>query len=273
MPFSDHGFLDSAENQRMVTIRERYAPWFGLIERLNGFAMSVLLRERPKVNEEVYLCTLYARAVTMFQGVVLLAERGMATEARTLVRGCAETAIALGCVRRDKEFFDRLDEDYDKHRIAMAHELLRLLPEKDPNLPAEQRTELQSFVDDLSAQYAPREPRRINWANAAVVAGMTDLYMTVYRQTSGDAAHVTLRALERHLEIDGNGTITGFRFFPEFEAVDETLSAAIAALLHATDAKLHGGGDAPAEERLRLLTGEWDDLVKSQGAAPERPAR
>jgi len=267
MPFKDHGFLDPAESQRIATIRQRHARWFALIGSLNGLAMSVLLRERPKVNEEVYLNTLYARAVTMFQGVVRLAERGMTSEARTLVRGCAETAIALGCVRRDKKFFDRLDEDYDKHRIAMAHELLRLLPEKDPNLSAEQRTELQRFVNDLSAQYAPREPQRINWANAAVTAEMTDLYMTVYRQTSGDAAHVTLRALERHLEIDSKGTITGFRFFPELEGVDETLSLAIAALLHATDARLRGDGDAPFEERLRAVIREWDELVKSHGAA------
>lgn len=261
MSFKDDGFLEVAESARIADIRQRHAPWFALVERLNRLAMRLLLIERPKVNEEVYLSTLYARAVTMFQGVVRLAERGLAAEARTLVRGCAETAIALGCVRRDKSFFDQLDEDYDKHRIALANDLLRHLPENDPNLSAERCVELQGFVNKLSSEYAPPKPRRINWADAAVAAGMIDLYMTVYRETSSDAAHVSLKALERHLETDGKGTITGFRFFPDFEAVADTLSAAIASLLHATEAKLLGVGDAAADEQLRSLTHEWDRLA------------
>ncbi|HKT73975.1 MAG TPA: DUF5677 domain-containing protein [Steroidobacteraceae bacterium] len=267
MSFRRDGFLEVDESGRIASIRQRHAPWFAFVEKLSRFSVSVLLTERRKVNEEVYLSTLYARAVTMFQGLVRLAERGMGAEARTLVRGCAETAIALGCVRRDKGFFDRLDEDYDKHRIAVANELLRL-PEGDPNISTGQRAELKKFVNDLAAQYTPPKPRRINWAGAAVTAGMTDLYMTVYRETSADAAHVSLKALERHLEIDSAGAITGFRFSPELEAVADTLSAAIASLLHATEARLLGVGDAEADELLRSLTREWDSLVKSRVGTP-----
>lgn len=143
MPFEQDGFLEQSDDARIATIRQRHAPWFAFIEKLNRLAMRVLLHEAPKANEEVYLATFYARAVTMFQGAVRLAERGLVAESRTLVRGCAETAIALGCVRRDKSFFDRLDEDYDKHRIALANDLLQKLPENDPNLPPDERCSLQ----------------------------------------------------------------------------------------------------------------------------------
>ncbi len=107
---------------------------------------------------------------------------------------------------------------------------------------------------------------RINWADAAVAAGMTDLYMTVYRETSSDAAHVSLKALERHVVVDGTGTITGFRFHPQVEGVADTLSQAIASLLHATEAKLLGLGDAAADEQLRTLAREWSGLVDAQTA-------
>jgi hypothetical protein len=267
MAFQEDGYLEGSENQRIATIRQRHTLWFALVEKLNRLAMNVLLREAPKVNEEVYLGTLYARAVTMFQGAVRLAERGMGAESRTLVRGCAETAIALGCVRRDKSFFDRLDEDYDKHRIALANDLLQKLPEDDPNLPPAKRTKLRSFVAELAAQYKPPHPLRINWADAAVTAGLTDLYMTVYRETSGDAAHVGLKALERYLAVDGKGSITGFRFHPEIEGVTDTLSQAIASLMHATEAKLHGLADEAADAQLRSLAIEWSGLVSSQHAA------
>jgi Family of unknown function (DUF5677) len=246
-------------------IRQRHAPWFVFAEKLNRLAMTVMLREVPRVPEELYVSTLYARAVTMFQGAVRLAERGMAAEARTLVRGCAETAIALGCVRRDRGFFGQLDEDYDKHRIALANDLLRV-PEDDPNISAAQRADLHHLIAELSAQYQPPHPQRINWADAAVAGGMTDLYRTVYRETSGDSAHVGLKALERHVQTDASGTILGLRFHPDVEGVDDTISQAIASLSHATEAKLKGLGDAATEAQLRALVREWSDLVTDDAA-------
>ena len=125
----------------------------------------------------------------------------------------------------------------------------------------DERAKLRGFVAGLAAQYAPPHPQRINWAGAAITAGLTDLYMTVYRETSGDAAHVSLKSLERHVVIDKEGTIRGFRFHPEIEGVADTLSQAIAALLHATEAKLLGGGDAEADEQLLALTREWSGLI------------
>ena len=224
--------------------------------------MLVLLREVPKVPEELYVATLYARAVTMFQGAALLAERGMATESRMLVRGCAETAIALGCARRDKTFLKQLDEDHDKHRISTANDLLSL-PEDDPNVSQEQRAELRRLIAEVTAQYKRPHPNRINWAVASSAAKMTDLYLTVYRQTSSDAAHVTLRALDRHIASDAGGTIVGFQFRPYPEDSADTLSSSIAALLHATEAKLHGLGDTAAGNALLALAREWRALVES----------
>jgi hypothetical protein len=232
LPFRTEGFL-SNDAPWVAETREHHAPWFALAGNLNRLAMSVLFREVPKVPAEIYVATLYARALEMFQGAVLLAERGMSAESRTLVRACAETAIALGCARRDKTLFEQLDEDHDKHRLSLANELLRL-PESDPNISAEQRVNLRTLIAQVSAQYKGAPPRRINWATAASTAGMTDLYMTVYRNTSSDAAHVSIRALDRYVHSDASGAIVGFVFKPAIDEADETLKAGIAALLHAT---------------------------------------
>jgi Family of unknown function (DUF5677) len=263
MPFLDSGFLESDDRSRVEHIRQRYAPWFDFIDRLNRLALSILFAETPRLRAELYVATLHARAITLFQGAVLMAERGMATEARTLVRSCAETAIAIGCSRLDPTFFAQLDEDYEKHRIALANDLLQNLPADDPNITAEQRTGLRQLIADVSREYTSPHPRRINWAAAAVAANMIDLYMTVYRDTSGDAAHVSLKALERHVQTDEHDAIVGLRFHPEIEGLADTLSAAIASLLHATEAKLRGLSNAAAEDQLRALAREWNTLVET----------
>lgn len=259
MAFVDSGFL-SSEAPWIDRIRREHGAWFDLISKLNRFAMSVLLREVPKIPEELYTATLYARAVSMFQGAILLAERGMAAESRSLVRGCAETAIALGCTRRDKSFPQKLDDDHDKYRVAMANDLLNL-PKGDTNISQEQRADLRRLVSEISAQYQPPRPQRINWATASSTAAMTDLYLTVYRQTSSDASHVSLKSLDRHLVSDVNGTLVGFQFSPSFGETIDTLSASIAAILHATEAKLLGLEDSVAIEALLALVREWNALV------------
>jgi hypothetical protein len=270
MSFAQFGFLQADEASRIAHVRQRYAAWFAFIDKLNRLAMSVMSREAPRVPEELFAATLYARAVTMFQGAVLLAERGMGAEARTLVRGCAETAIALGCVRNDSTFICRLGEDHDKYRIAAANDLLRQLPETDPNISAEQRAALRRVIAEMSSQYQAPHPLRINWADAAIAANMTDLYLTVYRQTSSDAAHVGLRSLDRHVATDASDNIVGFRFHPDIDGTADTLSPAIAALLHASEARLRGQVDAATTE-LRTLSLEWSALVAAQDAAPSAP--
>jgi len=258
MPFELSGFLAN-HTTWVAQIRQKHRPWFDLITKINRFAMSMLLREVPKVAEELFAAALYARSVGMFQGAILLTERGMAAESRTLVRACAETAIALGCSRRQKSFLEQLDEDHDKSRVAAANDLLGL-PEDDPNLSSTQRADLQRLIAEIAARYEHPHPRRINWAIAASTAAMTDLYLTVYRQTSGDAAHVTLNSLNRHIVSDAAGNIMGFKFSPTLDGIADTLSASIAALLCATEAKLRGIGDAGADQALRTLMLEWSAL-------------
>jgi hypothetical protein len=260
MSFTDAGFLTSDDSAQIAQIRQRHASWFAFIDKVNRFAMSLLLVERPRVREELFAATMFARAVTLFQGAVLMAERGMATEARTLVRGCAESAIALWGTRLDQTFIARLAEDDDKYRIATANDLLTNLPPDDPHISAEQRASLWGVIDEVSNRYTRPHPLRINWAVAAIKARLVPLYLTVYRRTSSDAAHVSLRALERHVAFDAQEEITGFCFQPDIEGVPNTLTAAIGSLLHATEAKLYGLSNAAANEKVRSLTREWGAL-------------
>jgi Family of unknown function (DUF5677) len=263
MPFKDSGFL-SAETPWVSQIRQQYEHWFALTSKINSFVMTVLTREVPKIPEELYVATLYARAVTMFQGAMLLAGLGMGAESRTLVRGCAEAAIALGCTRLDKTFLEQLDDDQDRHKITMANELLNL-PVDDPNMSAEQRDNLRQLLADMATRYQYPRPRRINWASSSSAAAMTDLYLTVYRKTSGDAVHVTLPALDRHVASNESGDIVGFRFDPFPADTVDTMGSAIAAILHATEAKLRGLGDSAAEEVVRALMLEWNALQEAEG--------
>ena len=64
--------------------------------------------------------------------------------------------------------------------------------------------------------------------------GMLWLYNTAFRMHSGDAAHTSMLALERHVKADEASEITGLVFGPDAREVPSTLSNAIPPLLSAT---------------------------------------
>jgi uncharacterized protein DUF5677 len=266
MTFQRDGFLGGDESSRIRTARERYAPWFALIDRLNRLAMSVVFADppprdssEPEAVPKLYVAVLFARATELFQGAVLMAERGMDAEARTLIRSCAETAISIGCMRSDPTFIDRLEEGHEKHRLTVANEMLQL-PEDESILPSDERARLSPVIAEIHARYEKPRPRPISWANESVCAGMVDIYQTVYRSTSGDASHVSLEALNRFLQADDQARILDLRFGPEFDKLGDTLSSVIAVMLRAIEARRRGLIGEPFENELRACLDVWKSL-------------
>ena len=142
----------------------------------------------------------------------------MIADALTLVRSCAETAIAIGAVGNDQKFADALVEDHHRHRMTYANALLND-PDSLPFLTREQISDFEQVVADLKKQYPPAGPKSIRWEQAAIKAKMTDLYITIYRMTSSDAVHTTVNALDRRVETDDRGKIkrlTALKDYREF---------------------------------------------------------
>ena len=77
------------------------------------------------------------------------------------------------------------------------------------------------------------------------------LYNTVYRSTSGDAAHTSLDALNRQIRVDASGDIAGMKFGPSSDDLSVTVSDAISVLGFA----LHAVAD------LFQITGLIDELA------------
>jgi Family of unknown function (DUF5677) len=273
--FDDKGFLSGG--LRKWTTRRNYQEWFRFINRLNRAAMKVLavVDPDPKKNQELCAALLYRRALQTLQGSILLAERGMIADALTLVRSCAETAIALGCFAADTEFADRLIEDDANHRLTYANVILGDSYLRQ-SLSPEEVSNLQKVVSDLQKKYAASRPKSINWADAAKVAQMPVIYNMIYRIISGGASHVSLNALDRHVVATGGSpqlpypsllagksvpqslTLT---FQPETHDLILCLSGATSAILHALNALGHIFPQKGIEQTMKPYAAKWAKLV------------
>ena len=73
----------------------------------------------------------------------------------------------------------------------------------------------------------------ISIATLAQGAGANALYNAIYRATSGDAAHTSIDALNRHIRADREANVVGLKFGPEVADLPATLSDAMSVMGHA----------------------------------------
>jgi hypothetical protein len=218
MSFTDEGFLATEAAATVERFRREHADWFELADRLNHMGMRLLATDADDA-QQMLIRTLFGRAVSNFQGAILMAERGMIAEAGILARACLETVFYQGATAKDKSFRKQLKVDAANHKKEMATRLLELPPEQQ-GLSADQLEQLQESAG---------ETERADWIQmwaAAEKAGLVDLYRLVYAQLSHNAAHPKSGALEQYAVRESSGAIIRMQWGPHPEGIADSLEAA-----------------------------------------------
>lgn len=236
------GFLSSALSTSIVKIRKDFAPWFDVAESFNNLGMRVLpaVKADQASNQQLVAAALYGRTLTSFQAAYVLTECGMLADARTVVRAAAETAIVLSVVVKDAAVCDLLIDRHFWH-----HRKLRNAWLNDPQAVAEMTPQEVDAVKTTIADADKSHPKvkqltgdPVAIAALAQQAGVMALYNAVYRSASGDAAHTSIDAMNRHIREDTHGDIQGLKFGPDVSDLPDTLSDAMSVLGHALHAVL-----------------------------------
>jgi hypothetical protein len=206
MSIAEQGFLSPDMVQFIGKHRQDNKATFELADALNRTGQRLMLSCEVKVEGDVLgvrnlAQLLFVRALSNFQGAILMAERGAIVEARTLVRTCLETVFALvAAVKMDTGFIDRMVANEMGSKSKGANWLLNRADRTD-FLHPEAEANLQAFIDRLKADNEPTG----SFASEEMArrAGLDGLYI-FFRQFSSDAAHPMLEALNRYID-NGQG--------------------------------------------------------------------
>jgi hypothetical protein len=272
--FATLGFFSPEIDELRCTVKKspRCAPWFALAEDLSRFALEVLSGHQVPLEDlqRFSISPLFVRAHQSFQAAVILAERAMIGDARTVLRSAAEHAIALVAVAADPTFVDRLVAAHRKHQLTTARILLEDTDCRS-NLTTEQVQKLEVTVREIEVLKGQpgKEPKAINWADVAQ-QHCKDLYNLVYRPLSADGTHSSVDSMNRHFEADTQMSITALRVAPDVsdtaEIVD-TLSFACLIFLWAADPFVRSferGGDS---DRLQRYLARFRELEPNMRVA------
>lgn len=207
----EDGFLSKSIDEVRSIVHEQYGPWVTLFYATNRSAVQVqhaLVIDRGN-PVQLYAAALYARTLSSIQGAVIVLEKGMEPQARTLLRMALEAFFALAAIAKQPNIVQRLHEAHGAEQRRVAKNMKRW-----------QSPELQSFVQKhLSAgtfeKFLHSEDKEIKALDLAKVGGYEDFYRTVYMVFSW-SAHSAPTDLERHLVKDGQGKLIELRNEAEF---------------------------------------------------------
>jgi hypothetical protein len=237
--FEQDGFFSPELDQFRDAMRttDPSKPWFDYALDLNRIGLD-LLRQAKTVRSDNALFTMhgiFVRTHQSYQAALLLAERGLIGDARTVLRSGIEGAIAIHALAADPTFVQRLIEAHHINQRKIARLLLNN-PQYLARCSAAEIAAMQRVVADVDAMEAAPNPklRDINWADVALKY-CPDLYQLLYRSFSSDGTHATLSSLDRYVITDINKEITAFKAVPDGEGVVEVLSAACLLFVWAAD--------------------------------------
>jgi hypothetical protein len=168
---------------------------------------------------------LYARALTLFEGALLLIENDRQLDFRIQSRGVIEATMYLIALDRDPDFVTRMKDDDFKSRQSRAS--LHLGAKKFIGTE-DVRQQLEEFVAQGLQGAKAIQPGTL------VEGSEFDRLYRSYRDISGDAAHVSLTALNRHYienPADGSASLI---IHPELDEIDllATMTELGVSLLH-----------------------------------------
>jgi hypothetical protein len=237
MSFENDGFFSPEIDQFRDVIRSKppTKSWFDFALDLNRIGFDLLRRAKTSGAESALFAMhgLFVRAHQSFQAALVLAERGLIGDARTVLRSGFEGAIAIQALATDAGFVQRL---IDAHRINQRKMARIVLDEYRAEYSPAEIAIMQTVKDEVDALEVPPNAKLqdIKWAEVAR-NHCPDLYQVLYRSFSSDGTHATIASIDRYVITDGNMQAIGFSAAPDGEGAVEVLSGACLLFFWAAD--------------------------------------
>lgn len=208
--FTANGFLCEGMTSISDTIRRENLEVFQLSEDISKAliragrvattgSVNVLNWSQKSIATRILL-----RSSGMLQGAILLAERGMVPEARTLARSLFECSFCVAAVIAEPEkFITLLKADSQSSRRRQGAFIL------------ESKLGDGTFDADKLKEIIESIEKKNKILDLKAVAGFSSIKMLYleYQRLSDDSAHLSARSLNRHLATE-NGKILGYQAGP-----------------------------------------------------------
>lgn len=214
--FRSHGFLAPHINLIEDNIRSEFSDVIQLLRDINTLLIKLVdqaandAEGKSTLDPKVIAVVSGLRTLGNLQGAIILFEKGMASEAKILIRCMYENAFCMGALRNHPAKFIEMfssDNRASKHGIAKSIDKYQLSDYQSAKL-----TQAINSVE---------KGKYLNIKDVADLSGLKEAYL-FYKHLSDDSMHHSATALSKHLVSDGQNW-SGFICGPaETEELTET---------------------------------------------------
>lgn len=227
------GYLSEQINEWIEKHRKENLSWFDLCEKINKFSHNTMftIGVDNKCLSELIAAPLYVRAISNFQGVIIMAERGMANEARSLSRCLLENMFAIVAIEKDKNTASRIASNFLFQRKGYLKVLKRKKDgggthENEPSIE-----EIDRLLQENENKIQKNNVKEIKMRELAEKARLVTIYDSAYKLLS-EAIHVNVHDLEQYLDFNETGEVKKILWGPDIGELDLILFTVSESMLH-----------------------------------------
>jgi len=198
---NEEGYLSSDISAYPQEIRARNAEYFRFFDKVHRFyhEKKFLVRPHNRDGQHVFAVGLSVKLICDVEAAVILMERGLSSQSRSMLRVATETLIKLANICKAYEFVEAYIKTGEHQRLLFlrgmrnnpSHAYDFILPELTDEL-----------ISEISENASDKKVAQ--WARDA---GMSDLYNVPYRLYSQDV-HSAPASLELYLVTNEEGDLT-----------------------------------------------------------------
>ena len=199
----DTGFLSADCLTNTLGTEVKQAKFYEVACELNAIAQGILNKAaiHPDDRKEVYASLYYQRLLSHYQGIILMAERGMTHQMEVLLRCMLGILFDLRAFSSHEDVFEALiNGDDEKRREVLQN--LEYAQQASPTFTEEERTKLRKVIS--SVDEIDRDDFTVFMK--AELAGMLNEYRTTYTWLT-QAVHTSLNSLTTDIRFSTDDEI------------------------------------------------------------------
>lgn len=229
MSIEQNGFLDEDIETWVGKHRNDHKELFNICIEVNRITQTHLykLDIHSKDVQELLIGLLLIKALSAFQGSILLIERGMLTEAKILLRTLLEVLFRIGAISKNREIAKAYVLEDERHRKKFLNKFKLL---SDSIKEAHGNPELDDLLSTLNQNIHEKDIKELQTQWFANKAGLDDYYHSAYSLFSL-SVHANVRDLEELVVADTEGNIKEILSGPDVTGIPPLLLTAGEALI------------------------------------------
>lgn len=235
------GFLSKNISLWIEKHRNENDEWFKLCEKINDFSHDIMykIKIHNEYLPEIIAASLYVRAMSNFQGIIIMSERGMTNEAKVLMRSFLEFVFAIVAIDKDKEIVNQfvLEDIIQRKDYLKAYKRNKSIGIHN-NEDILSNEKIDDLLKDFNAKIDINCVKRLSKRDLAKKAELVTIYDSAYKLLSG-TIHVNARDLEQYLELNDDGEIKQILWGPDVTEIDFMLFTATESMLFVLTAISH----------------------------------